>query len=201
MANNEIRISGFVRKKPRFKYQNNDGTRYHQFYIEYERLSGKKDIVPVLAEYEMCKFIKPNKRVIAYGSIETFNREVKGKNKVDIYVKAFDVQPHKGKDVNKVYMYQCPLCKKPLRRKSSLNKIPITQFIVASRDEPNKTSFIPVVFIGEDMEEAHRSKFKVAEEIESIVGQLRSRDYIKILEDGSYDNRVAYEVVATNMVR
>ena len=82
------------------------------------------------------------------------------------------------------------VCKEPIYRKTPLGR-EITDLLVAINRPYNKSDYIPSIVWGRNAKFA--KSLKVGDRIQ-MWGRVQSREYEKKHEDGTVENRVAYEV-------
>ncbi|MDD6043582.1 MAG: single-stranded DNA-binding protein [Eubacteriaceae bacterium] len=169
------------------------GESFYTFVLSVMRNSGYEDnIVIMVSERIIGKLdICPGEMIIVDGQIRTYNEDVNGKNKLNIVVFAkeienvdFDEEPF-----NQIYLDGF-ICKQPVGRISPLGRR-ICDIMLAVNRLYNKSDYIPCIAWGRNA--IYGEDLDVGDHI-SITGRLQSREYRKKREDGSVENKVAYEV-------
>ena len=164
-----------------------------------KRTDGKEDLINL----RFKKFSNPyedNQEVHLNGNLRSYSTKLPdGKNKVDLYVFTyFDVpgtNENDQEDVNRVEI-DGRICKIDSLRVTQNGKHNI-HFILANNlivsDGAKKlNSYIPCIAWGRDAIEL--SKLSINSQLK-VVGELHSREYKKILDDGNFEFRVAHECV------
>jgi single-stranded DNA-binding protein len=82
------------------------------------------------------------------------------------------------------------VCKPPVFRVTPFNR-EIADVLIAVNRAYNKSDYIPCIAWGRNARFA--SHLSVGDKI-TIVGRIQSREYQKVLEDGSEETRTAYEI-------
>lgn len=194
---NEIRLLGNVVGVPKVSHVTHGITMY-EAYISTKRLSGYEDVAKCMVpEYLIEEFYAD--RVGVIGEIRTRRAEECGKNRLDIYVQVkttFDC--HKDRDFNFVNIEGFVSSKPTTLRQTPLGKIISDAFILSERKEEKKIDYIPCIVWG-DLAFDSWALEPGAKVI--IAGRLQSRNYTKQYDDGTSEERVAYEVSVNTFVK
>lgn len=164
-----------------------------------KRTDGKEDLINL----RFKKFSNPyedNQEVHLNGNLRSYSTKLPdGKNKVDLYVFTyFDVpgtNENDQEDVNRVEI-DGRICKIDSLRvtqngKHNLHFI-LANNLIVSDGAKKLNSYIPCIAWGRDAIEL--SKLSINSQLK-VVGELHSREYKKILDDGNFEFRVAHECV------
>lgn len=131
-----------------------------------------------------------------YGDVRTRNyTDNDGKRHTVVYVFGDDIRKDTdtGYDVNDVHLDDGVVVKVPTYRKTP-NGRTISDLLIACARRNGKSSYIPTLAWGRYAETT--KDLKVGDKVE-LLGRLQSRVYYKKFEDGSIEERVAYEISAT----
>lgn len=194
---NEIRLLGNVVGVPKVSHVTHGITMY-EVYISTKRLSGYEDVAKCMVpEYLIEEFYTDMVGVI--GEIRTRREEEPGKNRLDIYVQVkATFGCHKDRDFNFVNLEGFVSSKPTTLRQTPLGRIISDAFILSERKEEKKIDYIPCIVWGDLAIDswALEPGAKV-----TIAGRLQSRNYTKQYNDGTSEERVAYEVSVNTLVK
>lgn len=162
-----------------------------------KRDDGKEDVLNI----RFKKFSNPyenNQEVSLTGNIRSFSTKLPdGRNKVELYVFTYFDQPELNEDdheeVNSVEM-DGRICKVEEMRSTRGGRhnihIIVANNLIVSGGSKKLNSYIPCIAWGNVAEEL--SKLAVNTQLR-LKGQLHSREYKKLFEDGSFEFRIAHE--------
>lgn len=175
------------------------GIEFNKAHLIVSRTDGKEDVLNI----RFKKFSNPyeeNQEVTLTGNIRSYSsKQPDGRNKVELYVFTYFDMPELNEDdqedVNSLEL-DGRICKiEPLRitkgGKHNLHLI-LANNLIVSDGKKKLNSYIPCIAWGQEAVEL--SKLPVNSKLK-IKGELHSREYKKILEDGSFEFRVAHECV------
>ena len=168
---NKIEISGKITKEPVLSHENH-GEKFYSTQITSVRTSGVPDTLNVTFSEIFLKNIKEDEQVEIFG----------------------DVTEYPGKDGNFAEL-DGYICREPIFRETPLNR-KITDLLVASNRKYGKSDYIPCVAWGRKAVKA--GLMNVGAKI-SCTGRLQSREYLKRYEDGTEENKTAYELSINNL--
>ncbi len=188
---NSILLRGNLVDLPQYSHENHD-RRFYRFYLEVCRLSGNRDILPVLASEQVLEHmdLSGGSMVEACGQIRSFNNRSSSGRKLVISVYADRLAACEGEFENEVRLIGT-LCKPPIYRQTPLGR-EICDAMLAVNRPYHRSDYIPCIFWGKTA--ALVSDCGVGAQVE-LKGRLQSREYVKVLEDTS-ESRTAYEVSA-----
>ena len=208
LENNYLTLVGKITGEKKFSHEIY-GERFYIFNLEIPRLSGVADIIPITISERLISedTLTEGQKLLVKGQFRSYNSYESEKNRLILTVFAKDVRviseeeqseeenEMTKKDVitNEVVLIGY-ICKKPIYRQTPFGR-EIADVLLAVNRSYNKSDYIPCIAWGRN------AKFcetvAVGTEIK-IVGRVQSRQYEKKHEDGTVENRVAYEVsVAT----
>lgn len=196
---NILNLRGIL-KNIRYSHSIND-VDYNKADLITKRLDGKEDIITL----EFKKFsntYKEDQEVELVGNVRSYSKRGEdGKNKVQIYVFTYFDQPSTELDCNNDLIIDGTICKIDAIRQTKSGKSNI-HFILANNISKDGSSvklnsYIPCVAWGVTAKAI--SKLSVGDKL-SFRGELHSREYKKVLDNGDIEIRVAHEALVTNIL-
>ena len=200
LENNKIYVSGRVTSHLEYSHEVY-GEGFYNFRLEVARLSNIFDVLPVMISerlIDVSTLLKGAQAQI-WGQIRSYNSYVESERKNRLLLTVFvrDLQnlgpdapeDAERKNPNDVFLNGY-ICKPPTHRLTPFGR-EITDLLVAVNRSYNKSDYIPCIAWGRNSRYA--SGLDVGENIK-IWGRMQSRDYQKKYNDGSVEDRVAYEV-------
>lgn len=181
---NRIIISGTVAESPEFSHKIYR-EKFYRFFISSERRSGVSDVIPVLISEAYLGEIEAGKRIGVDGGIHTYNK----RGKLEINVTAKELFPPLDHDENYVEI-DGYLCKKPTYREAPFGR-EISDLLIATNRPYGRSDYIPSIVWGRY---ARRTSKKAIGTRIFAKGRIQSREYIKKLDNGEIETRVAYEL-------
>lgn len=196
MQNNRAYVAGKVLSAPVFSHEVM-GERFYDFVLRVRRLSEQEDEIPVtvsdrlfLSEDELAV----GTTVAVEGQLRSYNKIVDGKSKLVLRIFARELCEPSGEAPNVIEL-EGYVCKTPVYRTTPFKR-EICDLLLAVNRAYNKSDYIPAIAWGRNARYA--GEFKVGDRV-SVVGRIQSRVYQKTLEDGTVENRTAYEVSVSKM--
>ena len=198
--NNHIILVGKVTSEKRFSHEIY-GEKFYIFDLSVPRLSGNADIIPItISERLMVNGDLPiNTKITVEGQFRAYNSYGEGKNKLVLTVFAknvtllddqeSEVEARKDFISNEVTLNGY-ICKKPVYRQTPFGR-EIADILLAVNRAYSKSDYIPCIAWGRTARFCEN--MEVGTEVK-IVGRVQSRQYEKKHEDGTIENKVAYEV-------
>ena len=189
---NRITLRGTLVSLPEFSHENHE-RKFYRFDLEVERLSGACDILPVMAaEDVLCEAdLFQGRRIEVLGQIRSFNSRTGVGRKLIISVYAEQISTSDDAPENEVLLTGA-ICKDPVYRRTPLGR-EICDVMLAVNRPYHRTDYIPCILWGRTAQEIAPCRPGT---MLTLSGRLQSRDYIKVLPDGS-EKRTAYEVSVT----
>ena len=194
-ANNKAEVSGEIATALKFSHEVY-GEGFYNFSLEVPRLSDALDILPVtvserLIDKEMLLVGTP---VRIAGQIRSYNNFLEGdkRNKLVLTLFAREIETLTepiGKNPNSVYLNGF-ICKNPVYRSTPFGR-EIADILFAVNRSYNKSDYIPCIAWGRNARFA--GKLSVGDNME-LWGRMQSRNYQKKYEDGTVEERTAYEI-------
>ena len=190
--NNSVEIAGEVVSGPAFDHET-FGERFYKFFISTERLSGNKDVVPVMTSDRLTDIgnITVGKRFRVFGQFRSFNDHSDGINHIVLSVFSQDIEEMEGSDlaINSIWIDGF-ICKNPVYRKTPQGR-EIADVIVAVNRQYGKSDYIPCIAWGRNARFV--SRLQVGNRIR-LSGRIQSRVYNKKISDDEVVEKTAYEV-------
>ena len=204
LENNSLVLMGKVANEKTFSHEIY-GEKFYQFSLSVPRLSGNADNIPITISERLFKDedIAIGKNVKVNGQFRSYNGYENNKNRLvlTVFVKDIEFLPDgdevlTDKDVvsNEVDLTGF-ICKPPIYRQTPFGR-EITDILIAVNRAYNKSDYIPCIAWGRNARFC--SKMPVGTEVK-VTGRVQSRNYEKKYEDGTVEQRVAYEVSVSNL--
>ena len=191
---NEVLLEGTALEAPVLSHENH-GTRFYRFPLEVPRLSGTPDTLPVLLPEPLLDIVQTEAPLRVQGQLRSFNNRSGVGNRLVLTVYAQAIQPGTGEPCNRILLSGA-LCKPPVFRRTPLGRS-ICDLMLAVSRQYGRADYLPVIAWGQLAVRAAR--LQVGDPL-SLEGRVQSRAYRKVLEDGSIQDRVAYEVSAMHLL-
>lgn len=192
--NNKVTISGEIASDFIFNHEL-FGEKFYLVYINVPHKSGYMDRLPVIVS-ERLMDIKQNLmglNIIVRGQYRSYNRHDADKNRLILSVFAMEVEildeSLESYENNFIYI-EGFVVKEPIYRVTPLGR-EIADLLIAVNRPYGKSDYIPCICWGRNAKFA--SNFEIGTKC-IIQGRIQSRFYNKILNDGSIEERTAYEV-------
>ena len=174
------------------------GESFYIFNLEVPRLSGTADCIPItISERLIQNFdLSIGKEVEIEGQFRSYNTYENQRSRLVLTVFAKDIkeyvepeEPEREKVSNEVVLVGY-ICKKPIYRKTPFGR-EISDILLAVNRAYNKSDYIPCIAWGRNARFCENMEIGTGVK---IVGRVQSRMYEKKHEDGTVEQRVAYEV-------
>ena len=203
LENNYLTLVGKVTGEKRFSHEIY-GESFYVFDLSVARLSGNADIIPVTVSERLIKdeMLTEGNTLLVKGQFRSYNSYENGKNRLILTVFAKDVieveeneedseneMVKKDMITNEVVLVGY-ICKKPIYRQTPFGR-EISDILLAVNRAYNKSDYIPCIAWGRNARFCQ--DLEVGTQVK-IVGRVQSRTYEKKFEDGTSEQRVAYEV-------
>ena len=203
LENNYLTLVGKVTGEKRFSHEIY-GERFFTFNLSIPRLSGNADIIPVTTSERLIndEMLTEGNKLLIKGQFRSYNSYENEKNKLVLTVFAKDVQEveedetseeneivKKEMTTNEVVLIGY-VCKKPIYRQTPFGR-EIADLLLAVNRAYNKSDYIPTIAWGRNARFCQN--LEVGTQVK-IVGRVQSRMYEKKYEDGTVEQKVAYEV-------
>ena len=203
--NNHITLVGKITDEKKFSHEIY-GEKFYTFDLSVPRLSGNADIIPVTISERLFKDedLVIDKKVKITGQFRSYNSYENEKNRLILTVFAKDIEflPNQEEEIvaskdlvsNEVVLTGY-ICKTPIYRQTPFGR-EIADILLAVNRAYNKPDYIPCITWGRNAR--YCSKMPVGTEVK-VIGRVQSRTYEKKHEDGTVEQKVAYEVSISNL--
>lgn len=203
LENNYLTLVGKVTGEKKFSHEIY-GERFYVFNLEIARLSGNADIIPITVSERLVtdEMLTQGKNLLVKGQFRSYNSYDNEKNRLILTVFAKDVIEVEENDqeeeneivkkdmvTNEVVLVGY-ICKKPIYRQTPFGR-EIADVLLAVNRAYNKSDYIPTIAWGRNARFCQN--LEVGTKVR-LIGRVQSRMYEKKHEDGTVENRVAYEV-------
>ncbi len=201
--NNYLSLIGKIISEKRFSHEIY-GESFYLFNLEVARLSDNSDIIPItISERLIANFdLEIGKEVVVEGQFRSYNSYENEKNKLVLTVFAKDIMEYKKEEqeeerpkVSNEVTLKGYICKKPIYRQTPFGR-EIADILLAVNRAYNKSDYIPCIAWGRNARFCEN--MEVGTEVK-VIGRVQSRIYEKKFEDGTSEQRVAYEVSISNL--
>lgn len=193
MQNNQVYLSGQIASAPEFSHEIM-GEKFYDTTVSVERLSGQSDVIPITVSDRLMEGqnFEIGNLIGLIGQFRSYNKIVDGKSKLvlRVFVRELCECDENAPNVIELEGY---VCKQPVYRTTPFKR-EIADLLIAVNRAYNKSDYIPAIAWGRNARYA--STFDVGDKIH-LVGRIQSRIYQKSLDDGTIEERVAYEVSIT----
>lgn len=203
LENNYLTLVGKVTGEKKFSHEIY-GERFYVFNLEIARLSGNADIIPITVSERIVtdEMLTQGKQLLVKGQFRSYNSYDKDKNRLILTVFAKDVieledneeeeenEMTKKDTVTNEVVLMGYICKKPIYRQTPFGR-EIADLLLAVNRAYNKSDYIPTIAWGRNARFCQN--LEVGTKVK-LIGRVQSRMYEKKYEDGTTENRVAYEV-------
>ena len=203
LENNYLTLVGKVTGEKKFSHEIY-GEKFYVFNLEIARLSGNADIIPITVSERIVteEMLTQGKSLLVKGQFRSYNSYENEKNRLILTVFAKDVvevenfEQEEENDIAKKDMVTNEvvligyICKKPIYRQTPFGR-EIADILLAVNRAYNKSDYIPTIAWGRNARFCQN--LEVGTKVK-LVGRVQSRMYEKKYEDGTVENRVAYEV-------
>lgn len=199
--NNKVALSGEIVSDFEFSHEI-FGEGFYTAMLASERLSGQKDIIPIMVSERIVDvevdWIGAN--VDISGQFRSYNKHEGNKKHLilSVFATGFGVhiEEFDGDFENKNYIsLDGYICKPPVYRKTPLGR-EITDILLAVNRPYGKTDYLPTIFWGRNARFV--STLPVGQRLK-VDGRIQSRTYIKQISKEETEERTAYEVSASKV--
>ena len=202
LENNNLTLVGKVTGEKKFSHEIY-GERFYVFNLEIARLSGNSDIIPITVSERLIteEMLTAGKKLLVKGQFRSYNSYDNEKNRLILTVFAKDITELEENDEEENEMAKKDMitnevilvgfiCKTPIYRQTPFGR-EIADVLLAVNRAYNKSDYIPTIAWGRNARFCQN--LEVGTKVK-LVGRVQSRMYEKKHEDGTVENRVAYEV-------
>lgn len=203
VENNKVTLSGEIVSNFEFSHEV-FGEGFYTAMLASERLSGQKDIIPIMVSERIVdvKSDWTSRLVEVSGQFRSYNKHDGERNHLilSVFAREFEEvefeheEPGSGNDENRVSFDGC-ICRVPIYRKTPLGR-EIADILLAVNRPYGKSDYIPCICWGRNARFA--GKLEVGTRLQ-IEGRIQSREYQKRISDDECETRVACEVSASRL--
>jgi len=159
-----------------------------------KRLSGAYDRLPVTIPGKLLATdeLPEDRLMLVQGQVRSYNKVIDGSGRLMVTLFAQSISECNDNDtLNKVTITGA-LCRAPVYRSTPFGREICDMMLAVSRAF-GKSDYIPCIAWGRNAQYA--SRFNVGDKLK-LTGRLQSREYQKLMENGEYIQRMAYEISA-----
>lgn len=195
LENNHLVLVGKVASEKRYSHEIY-GEKFYIFNLEVVRLSSTVDIIPITVSERLLTSInlELGTSLKVEGQFRSYNNYENEKNKLILTVFAKEIKEVNAEESKEEISNEVKLigyiCKKPIYRQTPFGR-EIADILLAVNRAYNKSDYIPCIAWGRNARFCEN--MEVGTEV-SLTGRVQSRIYEKKYEDGTVEERVAYEV-------
>lgn len=198
IENNQVTISGEIASGFNFSHET-FGEKFYIVDVNVQRMSDASDIVPVTVSGRLVDISEDctGEYVSITGQFRSYNKHDGERNILilSVFARDFELIESEECDNSNIIELDGFICKEPKYRKTPLGR-EIADLLIAVNRPYGKSDYIPCICWGRNARYA--GNLKVGERC-SVTGRIQSRIYIKTLDDGSTEERTAYEVSVNKM--
>lgn len=194
LENNIVNIGGRVVISPEFSHEIYD-EKFFKFYIETNRLSNYSDKLPVIISERIINLdsLQIGDLVHISGQFRSYN-EPTSNGKSRLVLTIFTKEIEKIEDESMITLNDATfigyICKPPIYRKTPLGR-EITDMLIAVNRTYKKSDYIPCILWGRNAKFCESIKTGT---MVKVNGRIQSRKYEKKHDDGTVEEKVAYEL-------
>ena len=203
LENNYLTLVGKVTGEKKFSHEIY-GERFYVFNLEISRLSGNADIIPITVSERLAtdEMLTAGKNLLVKGQFRSYNSYENENNRLILTVFAKDVievEESEQEEENEIVKKDTItnevvlvgyICKAPIYRQTPFGR-EIADVLLAVNRAYNKSDYIPTIAWGRNARFCQN--LEVGTKVK-VIGRVQSRMYEKKHDDGTVENRVAYEV-------
>ena len=200
LENNNLVLVGKVASEKRYSHEIY-GEKFYIFNLEVQRLSSTVDIIPITVSERLLTSIslELGKELKVEGQFRSYNNYENEKNRLILTVFAKEIieinlEENEEEVSNEVILIGY-ICKKPIYRQTPFGR-EIADILLAVNRAYNKSDYIPCIAWGRNARFCQN--MEVGTEVR-LTGRVQSRMYEKKHEDGTVEERVAYEVSVASL--
>jgi len=205
LENNQLILVGKVTSDKRLSHEIY-GEKFYIFDLSVPRLSGNADIIPITISERLLleDNLDVGKNIIIEGQFRSYNSYENERSRLVLTVFAKEIKfaenqeedfvPSKENTSNEVILDGF-ICKKPIYRKTPFGR-EISDILLAVNRAYNKSDYIPCIAWGRNARFCEN--MPIGTEVR-VIGRVQSRQYEKKYEDGTSENKVAYEVSVASL--
>lgn len=203
IENNKVTLSGEIVSNFEFSHECY-GEGFYTAMLASERLSGQKDIIPIMVSERLVdvKADWTGRFVKVSGQFRSYNKHEGERNHLILSVfvrefKEYDLDREEPLSINDENSISIDgyICKQPNYRETPLGR-EIADILLAANRPYGKSDYLPCIAWGRNA--VYASGLEIGTRLQ-IEGRIQSREYQKRISDDEYETRVAYEVSISKM--
>lgn len=192
MKNNNVLLTGKIVSEPEYSHEVY-GEQFYNLFLDVNRKSDIADVIPLTISERLFDVSKEciGTVINVSGQLRSFNLHEKSKNRLilSVFVRDIEIITDEYEDENEI-MLDGFICKDVVYRKTPLGR-EIADLLIAVNRSYGKSDYIPCVVWGRNA--VYTSGLPVGTHLK-LTGRIQSRGYVKMYEDGTEEQRTAYEV-------
>lgn len=191
--NNRMIAAGRLTAAPQLSHEVMNEPFYSAI-LQVKRLSGALDSIPLTLPGKLLVEGQPleDTLLLVQGQVRSYNKVVEGAGRLMVTLFAQSIAPTQDNEtLNRVELTGA-LCKPPVYRSTPFGR-EICDMMLAVNRAFGKSDYIPCIAWGRNAQYA--SRFHVGDRLH-LTGRLQSREYQKLMDNGEYIVRNAFEVSA-----
>lgn len=199
--NNKVTLSGEIVSNFEFSHECY-GEGFYTAMLASERLSGQKDIIPIMVSERLVdvKADWEGRFVEVSGQFRSYNKHDGARNHLElsVFAREFeDVTEERdfGLEDENIISLDGYICKKPIYRKTPLGR-EIADILLAVNRPYGKSDYIPSILWGRNA--VYASGLEIGTRL-PIEGRIQSREYQKWISEYEYEIRTAYEASVSKL--
>lgn len=198
VLNNKVYLQGEVVTYPEFNHNVKD-EEFYGFSLSVKRLSGQKDIIPIIISKKLLEdhLIKKDDMIAVKGQFRSFNKLENEKRKLVLSVFVKEICDWDEEANPNVIELNGFVCKPVIYRTTPFSK-EICDVLLAVNRKFNKSDYIPCIAWGNNAQIVSQMSVPT---VLKIVGRIQSREYNKVMGDSLTPiTKTAYEVSISKLV-
>ena len=195
-SSNIIMLCGTVAEEAVFSHEV-FGESFYTFKMEIKRLSGQKDILPVMVSERLMtgKEIKQGKRFSITGQLRSYNIITDNKSKLQLQTFVREITEDETNEDTNAIVIDGYICKPPVYRVTPFSR-EIADILIAVNRAYGKSDYIPSICWGRNAR--YCRELEVGSGIH-VEGRLQSREYQKKIDEDNVISKIAYEVSVSKL--
>ena len=194
---NEIKLKGKI-KDIEFSHTINN-IEYQKANIYISRENAEEDIIPLKFRSSSNRGLQENQEIVIDGNIRSYSQRLdNGKNRVNMYIFTY-LDPTEDLDIYNYFQIDGRVCKlDKLRDNGNRFQFILANNIILASNKQKLNNYLPVVLSG-DLARTWQG-LQISDQV-LIKGQIHSRTYKKVDNQGNVFVRTAIELVPTELDR
>ena len=197
--NNKVYLMGEAEDAPCFSHELYDEA-FYDFKLKVERLSGQADVLPVTVSERLLEGMSVEKgtKLGIAGQFRSYNKMTDEKSRLmlTVFVREF-VAPESLDETPNYIEINGYVCKPPIYRTTPFDR-KICDVLLAVNRGYNKSDYIPCIAWGRNAMFA--KNLQVGSNLQ-VFGRVQSRIYNKRLTDNTTEERTAYELSISKLLK